>query len=138
MTRSSPRQSLMGCRLMIALAILGTGSAPPCDAGRFAPTVGGFLPDADHSETLAYPDTASGSGRSSVDADLPANGDDESSDYASGPVLLIERRANPRPPSVWAGSDRVLTLAPQRSINVLPVATPRATDLPTWLCRWTC
>ena len=142
MTRSSSRRPLPGCRLMIAIAILGAGLAPLCDADRVARTLKGFHVLADLTMVLAQVGTDIGqpSEDESADAsepDAPANDDDESAAFSSGPILLAERRANPKrmfPLTVW---DRVPTLSLRRPA-VCSTATTPVKDLPTWLCRWTC
>jgi hypothetical protein len=141
MTRSPLRQSSLGCRLMIALAILGAGFAPLCDADRAAQTVidetltDTCLPDA-LVDTGWPSEEATNDPAPADDTDRPS--DDESFDYATATVLLVEVRANPRLvfPSVWPNHG--LALAPRRALITAPSAPPRATDLPTRLCRWTC
>ena len=146
MPRSSSRQTSLVCRLMIAFAILGTGLAPLCDAGRDARSVDGGLPGSDRPEALSGLDTEAGQPSDEAanesmptdDADLPADGDDESLGFAGSPVLLVEIRANPRPDFASVGRHCGPALVPRRALISAPPALPRATDLPTRLCRWTC
>ena len=129
---------------MIALAILGAGFAPLCGADQAAQTViDETLTDTGLPDALAH---LVNTGRPSEeetndpapadDADRPS--DDESFDYATATLLLVEVRANPRLvfPSVWPIHG--LALAPRRALITAPSVPSRATDLPTRLCRWTC
>jgi len=146
MFRPSSRQTSPVCRIMIALAILGTCLAPLCDADRVAQSIdapmdGSDLPDylADLGTDAGQPsDEETSETAPADDADLPGNDDNESLGHAGGPIFLVEVRANPRPHFPLVGLHRDLDLAPRRARASSTSAPPRATDLPTRLCRWTC
>ena len=131
---------------MIAFAILGTGFAPHCVRDRAAPAVDGALFATELPEAPARPgreaarpsDDQAETPASPGDADVPDDGDGGSFDHATGSVFLMGRRANLRPSFVPVRPHRTLALAPRRSPVSSPSAPPRATDLPTTLCRWTC